>query len=130
MGLIPALTRPSINFKADTEPFVTSIDDAQVQIPSSLSKLLARRPRRRLRIRRPRLRLRRPSTDTSADILVLAGLASITAACGWIYPPAAPFTGGVFLLALGLTIAGSDGGDEPASRIVERWYADGDDGDD
>jgi len=103
-------------------------NDALDVIPNSLQKLLRRRPRPRLRLPRPHLRLRRPSTDITADVLVLAGLASITAACGWIFPPAAPFTGGVFLLALGLTLAGPDG-DEPATRIVERWYAD-DDGDD
>lgn len=65
-------------------------------------RLHVRLPRLRPHLRRPRLRI---SAELLEDASLLAGLASIAAGAGWVYPPAAALVGGGFLLWLGLRAA-------------------------
>lgn len=93
-----------------------------------------RLPRLRLRLRlRVRVRAPRPGPDAIADVCFLAGLAAIAAGCGWIFPPAAPIVGGVFLAAVAwIEQRGRRAEEEqppPATRAVERWYVDPDEDD-
>lgn len=110
------------------------LDVEYERVPSSLQKLLERRPRRRIRIPRPHRphRPRLPSQERRTDLCFLLGLAAFAGGCGWIYPPAAPIVGGAFLAAVAwIEQRGRDAeADMPATRTVERWYADGDDDED
>lgn len=69
----------------------------------------------------------RPSDDQRVDVAFLAGLASIAAGCGWIFPPTAPIVGGVFLAGVAWT-AGRGEGTPRLSRGVETWYSVDEDG--
>jgi hypothetical protein len=71
----------------------------------------------------------RPSDDQRVDVAFLAGLASIAAGCGWIFPPAAPIVGGVFLAGVAWTAGRSTTEARPGlSRGVETWYSVDEDG--
>lgn len=89
------------------------------------------RPRIRVRLRRPW-----PRPELLEDASLLAGLAAIAAGCGWIFPPAAPIVGGLFLVLLGLRAAGAAEKEqqqeqlrEPA-QVVEKYVYGDDDEDD
>ena len=114
-------------------PELSDQDESLQEIASSplleLPNLeLPRLPRPRLRLPRPRLRLPRPRLRVPAELLedgaLLAGLASIAAGAGWIYPPAAAIVGGGFLVWLGLRAA-SRPADDPQLReptqVVEQY---------
>lgn len=65
----------------------------------------------------------RPSDDQRVDVAFLAGLASIAAGCGWIFPPTAPIVGGVFLAGVAWTAGRGTEARPRLSRGVETWYS-------
>lgn len=100
---------------------------------AELRALLGSAPRRRhvdvrawvAGLPRPRRIVWRPNAELGFDVALLAGLGSVAAGCGWIFPPAAPIVGGLFLAVIAM-IAGRPDPEPPQLEArSETWFADG-----